>query len=183
MTKLIIGIGIPGSGKTTILKDFAKKYNYEYICTDDVRSGLNIASNDPLAATDNPVTISMWDAIRERTKVALGQGKTVVLDATFTKLELRKEFINIARENGASKVQGIFLDIPSKIAWERSIKRDREVPEHVFKARVASIEENPPKVSDGFDALFTVKEYENSFRAETPDLEKKLAYKSPIKIN
>lgn len=183
MIKLILGIGIPGSGKTTVLKAFAEKYNYEYICTDDVRSGLNIASNDPLAATDNPVTISIWNAIRERTKEALKQGKTVVVDATFTKLELRKQFINLAHENGAQKVQGVFLDTPNEIAWERTKHRDREVPEHVFKKRVKSITNDPPKVIDGFDAIFTIKEYENLFKAETKNCEKKISYKSPMKLN
>ena len=182
MIKLILGIGIPGSGKTTILKTFAQKHNYEYICTDDVRSGLNIASNDSLAASDNPVTISMWNAIRERTKEALKQGKTVVVDATFTKLELRKEFIDLARENGAEKVQGVFLDTPSEIAWQQSKQREREVPEHVFRERVKSITENPPKVIDGFDTIFTINEYKNQSKVETENREKKLSFKSPIKI-
>ncbi len=178
MIKLILGIGIPGSGKTTVLKAFAEKYNYVYICTDDVRSGLNIASNDPLAATDNPVTISMWDTIRQRTKEALKQGKTVVVDATFTRLELRREFIALARENGAQKIQGVFLDTPSQIAWERTKQREREVPEHVFKKRVESITNDPPKTIDGFDAIFTIKQYENLLTAETAtNREKQLAHK------
>jgi len=37
MKKVIMGIGIPGSGKTTILKEFADKNGYEYICPDDIR--------------------------------------------------------------------------------------------------------------------------------------------------
>ena len=37
MKKLIMGIGIPGSEKTTVLKTFAEKYNYSYICPDDIR--------------------------------------------------------------------------------------------------------------------------------------------------
>lgn len=185
MIKLILGIGIPGSGKTTILKVFAQKHNYEYICTDDVRSGLNIASNDPLAGSDNPVTISMWNVIRERTKEALKNGKTVVVDATFTNIELRKEFIELARKNGANKVQGVFLDIPSEVAWERTKQRDnREVPEHVFKERVKHVKDNPPQITDGFDSIFTIKEYEDIFKMENKiGDERKSPYKSPLKLN
>jgi len=182
MKKLILGIGIPGSGKTTVLKAFAEKYNYKYICTDDVRSGLNIPSNSPIAGTDNNVTISMWNTIRELTKESLKEGKTVVVDATFTKLELRKEFINLARKSGAEKIQGIFLDTPSEIAWDRSRQRERKVPEHVFRERVASIEKDPPKIEDGFDAICTIKEYDDLIKIETENNEKKLPYKSPIKI-
>ncbi len=178
MIKLILGIGIPGSGKTTILKAFAEKHNYTYICTDDVRSGLHIASTDPLAGSDNPVTISMWDVIRERTKEALKSGHTVVLDATFTRLRLRQEFIKLARENGAEKIQGIFLNTPSEISWERSKHRERQVPEYVFKERVESIKKDPPIIEDGFDAIFTIKQYENLLKVETnTEREKKLSCK------
>jgi len=31
MNKIILGIGVPGSGKSTFLKAFAKEKSYEYI--------------------------------------------------------------------------------------------------------------------------------------------------------
>ena len=183
MRKLILGIGIPGSGKTTVLKAFAEEYNYEYISADEIRSDLNISIKNPLITSDNPLTISMWNEIRNRTREALSKGKTVVLDATFTKLELRQEFIKLARENGAEKIQGVFLDTPSEIAWERSEKRERRVPENLFKERVESIKKNPPMVEDGFDAVFTINEYENLFKIENKDREKNLPYKKAIRVS
>lgn len=40
MSKVIVGIGLPGSGKTTALKPFADKNSYIYICPDDIRAEL-----------------------------------------------------------------------------------------------------------------------------------------------
>lgn len=37
MIKVILGIGIPGSGKTMALRKIADDYNYGYICPDDLR--------------------------------------------------------------------------------------------------------------------------------------------------
>jgi predicted kinase len=46
MKKLILGIGIPGSGKTTVLKKLANDYNYSYICPDDIRFELTLDMSD-----------------------------------------------------------------------------------------------------------------------------------------
>jgi dephospho-CoA kinase len=40
MAKIIIGIGVPGSGKTTALKPFAERNTYTYISPDDIRAEL-----------------------------------------------------------------------------------------------------------------------------------------------
>lgn len=180
MKKIILGIGIPGSGKTTVLKKFAEKYDYKYICADDVRSDLGIDHNDPLIASDNQLTLSIWDKIRKQVTQTLAEGKTVVLDATFASLELRREFIEIAHQNHVEKVQGVFLDTPSKIAWERSEKRDRKVPRHVFDKRLRDLKDNPPQTNDGFDAIFTINEYDNLFKTETSTAKKEFTYKRPL---
>jgi predicted kinase len=42
MSKLILGIGLPGSGKTTALKPFAEKNGYIYISPGDIREELSV---------------------------------------------------------------------------------------------------------------------------------------------
>lgn len=182
MTKLILGIGIPGSGKTTFLEGFAKKYGYEYICADNMRSKLGVSHSDPLVASNNPLTYWIWDEIRNEMNKALQTRKTVVLDATFASVELRQEFIQLARKNGAEKVQGVFLDTPSEIAWQRSEKRERKISKSVFDERVKKIKEDPPSIPDGFDSIFTIQEYENILKGEILNHERKTEYKSTFKI-
>lgn len=157
--KFIMGIGIPGSGKTTLLRSFAARYGYEYISADEVRAELLIPANDPIASTDNPITINMWEVIRKKVEKSLRNGQTIVLDATFARKELRIEFIQLARKNGATKIQGVFVDTPAEVAWERGKNRERQISERVFKERVDSLKKDPPISGDGFDTIFTVKQF------------------------
>lgn len=174
MAKLILGIGIPGAGKTTALKNFANKHNYAYISADEVRKSLNISPEDPRVASDNALTQNMWDEIRRLTATSLKGGKTVVLDATFARLDLRREFIELAKQNGAHKVQGVFVDTPTETAWERVTGREnghRKDDEHVitrdvFDKRVQDLKNDPPILEDGFDTVFTLDEYEKLHTSE-----------------
>lgn len=46
MAKFIMGIGIPGSGKTTFLRKFAVDNHCEYISSDDVRAEMTGSATD-----------------------------------------------------------------------------------------------------------------------------------------
>lgn len=157
MKKLILGIGIPASGKSTFLEPFAMKNGYKYICVDKVRAEFQIDRDNPLASTDNPATFEVWDEIRFRTQKYLLEENSVIVDATFAKPELRQEFIEIGSRNGA-KVTGFFLDVCPDIAWERNLLREQKVPEQVFWERVSQIQNQPPSIQDGFDSIFMFSE-------------------------
>lgn len=106
MTKVIMGIGIPGSGKTTILKKVANDYGYSYICPDDIRLELTGDINDQSKNKE------VWEESYRRLEKNLKEGKTVVFDATFAKVSTREECINLAHKFGANKIQGIYIDSP-----------------------------------------------------------------------
>jgi predicted kinase len=106
MSKLILGIGLPGSGKSTALKPFAEKYGYAYISPDEIRAEV---SGDASIQTDMR---QVWDIVHERTAQALEDSKKVVVDATFVKGWERRAFIQFARDHGAKWVQGVF-EIPA----------------------------------------------------------------------
>lgn len=180
MIKLILGMGIPGSGKTTFLKDFAERYKYEYVCADDMRTEFGVSHRDPRVASENPLTYWIWDQIRDRVRALLKEGKTVVLDATFVSADLRREFISLAKKSGAEKVQGVFLDTPSQVAWERSEKRERKISEEVFNDRVKKLKDYPPALDDGFNAIFTIQDYENILKGEIAGHEKKMEYRGSM---
>ncbi len=177
MKKLIIGIGIPGSGKTTILKNFAVKNNYAYICPDDIRQEI---SGDVYDRSKNKeVWIEAKKRVAEKFSAKGGSlpagrhgasggnnGNAVVFDATFANPRERKEFLGYARENGAEKIEGIFVDIPVEIAKERNMKRERNVPEPDIDRMNMNIKKFPPEIADGFDALFTLDERGNLSKVE-----------------
>jgi predicted kinase len=150
--KALIGIGIPGSGKTTTLKKFAEKNGYIYICPDDIRAEL---SGDPSDQTRNK---EVWELTYKRAETAIQNGLTIVVDATFANPGQRKSFIEFLRKSGVNKIQGLYVDTPLEIAKERNQKRDRKVPDFVLDRMHASITENPPSLTDGLDSLIILDE-------------------------
>lgn len=160
MKKVIVGIGVPGSGKSTVLKEFASRYSYSYICPDDIRVEL---TGD---AADQSKNKEVWAEAYERTRKELTSGHTVVFDATFTHPELRKSFLTFVKDQGAEKIEGIFVNTPFELARERNLTRERKVPDHALERMNEGLKSFPPDLSDGFDALFTLNEHQQLQKAE-----------------
>lgn len=157
---MIMGIGVPGSGKTTALRPFAEQNSYVYISPDDIRTEL---TGDSKNQSKNK---EVWMEAHRRVAEALLDNKTVVFDATFARDSERKSFISFARENGAEKVQGVFARVPYDIASERNSHRERVVPDHAMERIQKMLDENPPKIEDGFDSIFDINEMQELIRAE-----------------
>lgn len=160
MVKIIMGIGIPGSGKTTALKPFAEKNSYIYISPDDIRAELT--GN----ASDQSKNKEVWEEAHRRVVDSLEKEETVVFDATFAKDFERKNFIQFAREHGAEKVQGVFAAVPFEVANDRNKERDKMVPEYAIKRMHNMLKQNPPVIEDGFDGIFYINESQDLERAE-----------------
>jgi len=160
--KALIGIGIPGSGKTTTLKKFAEKNNYVYICPDDIRAELSGGD-----AADQSKNKEVWELTYNRAAEALKSGISVVVDATFANSGQRKSFIEFLRKSGAEKIQGLYVDTPLEVAKERNSKRERQVPDFVLDRMHTSIKENPPALSDGLDSLFVLDSDQKLLSAES----------------
>ena len=157
---MIMGIGIPGAGKTTTLKPFAEEYSYVYICPDDIRTEMNGNSLDQSNMRE------VWEEARRRVAENLERGETVVFDATFARDNERKNFIQFARDHGAGKVQGVFAAVSYEIANERNNARERVVPEHAMERMHRMLKNNPPILEDGFDSVFDMNEFQELTRAE-----------------
>jgi predicted kinase len=155
MIKAIIGIGIPGSGKSTILKRFAEKNNYIYICPDDIRFEL---TGDSADQTKNK---EVWELAHKRAEEALGRNRSIVFDATFTVGPQRRDFIQKLKTWGANKISGIYLDTGLEIAKQRNNERERKVPEFVLDRMHIGLQDQSPDLTDGFDSVFTLDENQN----------------------
>jgi len=159
MAKLILAIGLPGSGKSQTLKRFADKYGYAFVSLDDIRAehglGAEQESNE-----------AVWNDVKTRTIDSFKSGKSVVLDGTFLS-DSRRIALEVARANGIEKIQGVFIDTPAEIAWERNWARERHTPDAVFDERLAHMKAFPPKLEDGFDSFFRLDENGELVEAET----------------
>jgi predicted kinase len=153
MTLLVMGIGIPGSGKSTFLEKLAKQRNYFYLSVDAVRKEL--AGNE----ADQSVNTQAWSIARGRLAQRLAHEESVVFDATFAKGEERREFIQYAREKGVTVLHGYYFDVPLDIAKERNAQRKRAVRESALDRLHTELQKDPPTEAEGFDTLFTVDEY------------------------
>jgi len=166
MSKVILGIGVAGAGKTTVLEPLADKYNYVYLSPDKIREELTGA------ALDQTRNNEVWDIARERLVQYLNKGENVIFDATFTNGKERRAFIKFARDNGAEKVQGLFITTPPEIAKERNKKRERTIPEYAIDRMAEQLRRNPPATEDGFDSVFDIDEFGNLIRGELTDSQK-----------
>jgi len=150
MIKFITSIGIPGSGKTSILKPFAEKNGYTYISSDEVRHEVTGSK------TDMSRQMEVFDKIRQMIKEEIEHGHTVVFDSTLSNEKVRRDILSFAKECGAEKIQGLYIETPSEIAWERNSKREVPVPENDFNHMKQKLENIPPELSDGFDTLISI---------------------------
>ncbi len=165
MKKVTLMCGASGSGKSYFLSKFADdlfdKKDTMFISSDDVRAELFPGKEfDPSQNSD------VWEgerSVKSRVARALSEGKHVVIDATFANRAQRYEFIQYAREHGADRVEGIFIEVPLEIALERNGQRsdgkvagERLVDPAAIRGMHRQLSELPPGITDGFDALITV---------------------------
>lgn len=154
MSVAIIAIGIPGSGKTTVLKPLAERYGLTYISRDDIREEI---LGD---ARDQSQNKAIWEEANRRTAASLARGMGVVLDATFVESWKRKDMISFLHEAGASPIIGVYADVPLEVAKERNQGRDRIVPADVLEWMHRKLQSEPPSFEEGFDALIGLDEIE-----------------------
>lgn len=162
MQKVIMGLGVPGSGKSTILKKFADKHGYKYICPDDIRLDL---TGDP---TDQSKNREVWETAYERVKEGILNGETIVFDATFAHFRSREGLIKYVRDlqqenNIDLKVIGVNFKTRLEIAKERNSKRERKVPEEVIDKFDMFLRHEPPGKIDGFDLVINIDNNEIKF--------------------
>ncbi len=164
MPKAVIGIGLPGSGKTTFLKPFAEKNGYVYISPDDLR--LEITGDEASQVDMDKV----WDRVHKMCYDALKANQDIVVDATFSKGYERREFITFLRNYGADKIQGVFAAVPLELSDERNNARERVVPRHAMERMYADLSQEKPVVEDGFDIIFDLDEFQQLDRVEKKEV-------------
>ena len=146
MVTAFIGIGVPGSGKSTFLKSFGKKTGAVYICVDDIREEL---TGDANRQDVNP---RAWELAYSRLDAALKAGSDVVFDATNAKKRDRVTLVSRCRDNGAT-VKGFWFVTPLDVCLERNGSRERNLDDEVLYRMSRWLHEHPPKLDEGFDRL------------------------------
>ena len=92
---VLIIFGLPGSGKSYFARALANTLKATYINSDTIRDNFP----DPGKYSREEKNI-VYDMILNKALTEIHEGKTVVIDATFYKEDLRRRFITYLREPG-----------------------------------------------------------------------------------
>lgn len=128
---LVLVGGLSGSGKSTVARAVAEALGAVLIRSDVARK--NLAGLAPEASAESvwgggiytaEFTDRTYEAILSDTKRYLDSGATVVVDATFSREELRRRFAGAAHEAGARPVL-LECRVPRDVALARLAERSR----------------------------------------------------------
>jgi predicted kinase len=156
--RLILLVGIPGSGKTTLSKKLAEK-GYTTISADSIRQELYGDEADQGDPKD------VFAVFYERMDKILSSGADLVVDNTNLKAQYRQEITERAKPFGYENPQIWVLDIPLNICLKRNSLRDRKVGDDIVTNMFNEFNRNGrPKTSEGKVVIVRAGEGENDFR-------------------
>jgi predicted kinase len=142
LKKLILLIGIQGSGKTTLANKLVTK-GFSRIGADDIRGEL---FGDPIIQAD---TSKVFEIFFARLEKLLADGGDVVVDNTNLNSKHRKPIIDMAKAAGYTDIQLWLLDIPLETCLKRNAQRDRVVPEETITNYHNELSRYRPHRSEG----------------------------------
>lgn len=150
MSKIIMLIGIPGSGKTTYSNELSKKYNAKVVSSDKVRQTFAGIDEKDVFPTVYRLCI---DELKE--------GRNVILDATHITPKVRKRSFDALDEYGiAYEKVAVFVDTPVEVCARRVEIRNQNPNELFLPVDVVySYGKNIilPTEEEGFNEIFIVK--------------------------
>ena len=151
MNTLYITVGLPGSGKSTYVKNFIKDKDIEYLSSDSLRAVYGKSEED------QTVTPLVFGHIKRKVDEFLKDDKNVLVDATSVNRKERSDYINTAKKYGA-KVVVIVFKMDRQGLIDRNKKRGEEggrvVPDWVIDKMLAKFEE--PSYDEGIDVIIYV---------------------------
>jgi len=93
---LIIVCGLPGSGKSSLSKDLAKRFSAVHLNSDAIRKKLF-----PQPTYSEEEKVKVYEEMARQAGEILGKGNTVIADATFSKSGYRLIMADAAARAGA----------------------------------------------------------------------------------
>lgn len=144
--RIVVLIGLPGSGKSTYLE----KLGLKGLSSDAVRG---LLADDE---TDQSIHREVFATLRYllRRRLALGRPVTY-MDATHLTPRERRPYIKIGQLYGCA-VEALFFDVPLDVCRQRNQGRSRVVPEEALERMAAKLV--PPTVEEGFSTVTVIRE-------------------------
>jgi len=156
-THLIILIGLPGSGKSTVAGKLLHACSQRrLVATDRIRS--HLFGDEAIQGA----WLRVWHEVRQQFRqtvqqIEAGTVQEAIFDATNVVRKQRREAIALARESGFTYITGLWLNTPLWVCLERNEKRDRKVEPPVILNMYRSLISAPPSLQEGLDKLIEVR--------------------------
>lgn len=148
MTKFIMLVGLPASGKSTYAEKL-KEQGYHIHSSDAIREELTGDANSQDKNAD------VFTVLHKRVKNDLSKGISCVYDATNMGMKRRKAFLDDIKKYGCRKVCMMFI-APVELCKGRNLRRERQVPDEVFDKMLKSFW--MPMYYEGWDRIDFVTE-------------------------
>ena len=143
--KLVVMVGIAGSGKSTKALKLSKELNAVWCSSDDFRERLY---GD---ITDQTHNRQLFRYIYADIKENLSKGRNVIFDACNVDKNTRKAFLTSLKGVNCHKT-AIFVCRPYESCIKANIGRERVVPERVITNMFNKLK--IPQFKEGFDEIF-----------------------------
>ena len=157
MKRLILLVGIPGSGKTTLATKLVEK-GFHCLNADSIREELygNAAEQgDPQ---------EVFAIFFERLDKAMGENLDIVVDNTNLNPKQSKPIIEHDQTAGYTDIQLWFLDVPLEVCQKRNAVRSRCVPEDIVANMYMELNRNGrPRREEGKMVLIRPGKEDNDF--------------------
>jgi uncharacterized protein len=134
---LLISCGLPGTGKSTAVREVARIKGYLILSTDLIRREIleSKALTDEKVGADMGQRLAVYDEMFRRAEEILRNNDSVILDATFVTRELRKRAATIAAQHNR-----VFVVLETVCPQEDAIARilgRKDNPSHESNALTA----------------------------------------------
>ncbi|MBL8179182.1 MAG: AAA family ATPase [Bryobacterales bacterium] len=144
--KVILLVGLPGSGKST----YAARHGWPVLESDEMR---RLLLDD---ARDQGANRTVFALLRRLLRMRLELGRPVTcVDATNLTAIERRPYVMTAHMYGA-EIEAVFFDVPVHLCMKRNLTRARVVPAEVVERMAARLV--PPGIAEGFSAVHLVRD-------------------------
>jgi predicted kinase len=149
-SRVVLLIGVPGSGKSTVARNRYPRPEFDIHSTDGIREELfgDEATQGPWSQIE---LVLRWRILK-----SVCARRVAVVDATHAQRIHRTVAVEWLRSIGVEQVHALHVATPLAICRERNRGRSRVVPDRVISAMHQALEASPPGVEDGFDVVEVV---------------------------
>jgi predicted kinase len=153
--RLWLTSGVPGSGKSTWVKNKLMNEGGAWISRDEIRFNLLQEGEDYFAHEDEVVAMFIKNIQAALTSNVI---EDVFADATHLSSKARAEVLHALNLDSDIEVNCIFFDVPVDVAIKRNEQREglARVPRSVI--RRMNIQKSIPTIEEGFNKIIIINE-------------------------